>query len=134
MYQITASPLSSASALLKSAKTGRSGVLLILDELGKLLEHAVADANDIHLLQDLAERSARSEGRLVVIGILHQAFDQYAARASRDAREKSPLEREVEGGIGRGDNPDGHSGKKHNREPEGEAALRADSKGDEEFV
>jgi hypothetical protein len=84
----TASDNDLVAALLKSAETARSGVLLILDELGKLLEHAVADANDIHLLQDLAERSARSEGRLVVIGILHQAFDQYAARASRDAREE----------------------------------------------
>lgn len=76
------------SALLKSAETGRSGVLLILDELGKLLEHAVADDNDIHLLQDLGERSARSDGRLVVLGILHQAFDQYAVHASRDARKE----------------------------------------------
>ena len=74
------------SALIKSAHSGRSGLLLVLDELGKLLEHAVADAGDIHLLQDLAEWAARSGGRLVVIGILHQAFDQYAARVSRDAR------------------------------------------------
>lgn len=62
------------------------GTLIVLDELGKLLEHAALHGGDIHLLQDLAERAARSGGRLVVLGILHQAFDQYAARADRDAR------------------------------------------------
>lgn len=76
-------------ALLRAASSReRSGVLLFLDELGKLLEHAAVDGGDIHLLQDLAERSTRSEGRLVIVGILHQAFDQYAARARREARDE----------------------------------------------
>ena len=61
-------------------------VLLVLDELGKLLEHEAATGGDTHLLQDIAERASRSGGRLVVIGILHQAFDQYAERADRDSR------------------------------------------------
>lgn len=74
--------------LLTSATTSHSGALIILDELGKLLEHAAIEDGDIHLLQDLAEHSARSDGRLVVVGILHQAFDQYAARALRDARQE----------------------------------------------
>jgi hypothetical protein len=75
-------------ALLAPRGRGRKpgGTLLILDELGKLLEFAALHGGDVHLLQDLAERAARSEGRLVVLGILHQAFDQYAARADRDAR------------------------------------------------
>ncbi len=68
----------------RGRKTG--GTLVILDELGKMLEFAALHGGDVHLLQDLAERAARSEGRLVVLGILHQAFDQYAARADRDAR------------------------------------------------
>ena len=75
-------------ALLNGARHRRSGILLLLDELGKLLEHAAADSADVHLLQDLAERSTRSEGRLVVIGILHQAFEQYAAKAQKDARDE----------------------------------------------
>ena len=74
--------------LLASAVAGYSGALVVLDELGKLLEHAALDGGDIHLLQDIAERAARSDGRLVVVGILHQGFDQYAARASRDARQE----------------------------------------------
>lgn len=70
------------------ATRGRGGILLILDELGKMLEHEAASGGDIHLLQDIAERSSRSNGRLVVIGILHQSFDQYAAKAARDARQE----------------------------------------------
>jgi hypothetical protein len=67
----------------------RGGVLLILDELGKFLEHAAASGDDdVHLLQDLAEHSSRSNGRFVVVGILHQAFDQYAGRLPRGARQE----------------------------------------------
>lgn len=75
-------------ALLEAGKA-RGGVLLILDELGKFLEHAAtARHGDVHLLQDLAEHSSRSDGRLVVVGILHQAFDRYAGRLSREARQE----------------------------------------------
>lgn len=76
------------AALLAAAADRRSGVLLILDELGKMLEHEALEGDDVHLLQDIAERASRSDGRLVVIGILHQSFDQYAARAARDARQE----------------------------------------------
>lgn len=74
--------------MLSATATADSGVLVILDELGKMLEHEAASGGDVHLLQDLAERASRSAGRLVVIGILHQSFDQYAARAARDARQE----------------------------------------------
>ena len=74
--------------LIAASDKGRSGVLIIVDELGKLLEHEALEGGDVHLLQDLAERASRSGGRLVVIGILHQSFDQYAARAARDARQE----------------------------------------------
>jgi hypothetical protein len=76
------------AALLTAARSDRGGLLLILDELGKMLEHEALDGGDVHLLQDLAEHASRSDGRLVVIGILHQSFDQYAARASRDSRQE----------------------------------------------
>ena len=75
-------------ALLNKASKARSGVFLLIDELGKFLEHAVAHEGDIQLLQELAEFSSRSEGRFVVVGILHQAFDQYAGRLSREARQE----------------------------------------------
>jgi hypothetical protein len=76
------------AAFLSEARTSRSGALLILDELGKLLEHEALDGGDVHLLQDLAEHASRSEGRFVVVGILHQSFEQYAARAAREARQE----------------------------------------------
>lgn len=76
------------AALIAGGVTPSSGTLLILDELGKLLEHEALEGGDIHLLQDLAEFATRSKGRLVVIGILHQSFEQYAARAAREARQE----------------------------------------------
>ena len=64
------------------------GLVLVVDEMGKFLEHAALDGGDIHVFQDLAEISVRSGGRLIVIGILHQAFDEYAHRLSREARDE----------------------------------------------
>lgn len=64
------------------------GLVLIVDEMGKFLEHAAADGGDVHVFQDLAEISARSGGRFILIGILHQAFDEYAHRLSREARDE----------------------------------------------
>ena len=67
--------------LTKQAKSKKhDGVVLIIDELGKLLEAAAQGDGDINFFQDLAEASARSDGRLIVIGVLHQAFQQYVAR------------------------------------------------------
>lgn len=71
-----------------AGQSSSSGSLIILDELGKLLEHEALEGGDVHLLQDLAEHASRSKCRLVVIGILHQSFEQYAARAARDARQE----------------------------------------------
>ena len=60
---------------------GSSGLLLVLDELGKFLEYASMhpERDDVHLLQRLAEAAARSGYRpFIVIGLLHQGFDAYA--------------------------------------------------------
>ena len=76
------------SAIKQAGSSRSSGTLIVLDELGKLLEHEARGGGDIHLLQDLAEHATRSKGRLVIIGILHQGFDQYAAKAARDARQE----------------------------------------------
>lgn len=69
--------------------TGRSGVLLVLDELGKFLEYASLhpEQEDIYILQRLAEAAARSGNcALVVVGILHQGFHAYAERLPSSAR------------------------------------------------
>lgn len=63
------------------------GLLIILDELGRGLEAAAEGEGDIHLLQDIAELASRSRGRLIFLGILHQAFEEYAERLSRKARD-----------------------------------------------
>lgn len=63
------------------AKRGpRGGVLVIIDEMGKYLEGAIDRSFDIHFFQDLAEAANRSNGRLVTLCILHQAFGRYAER------------------------------------------------------
>jgi len=66
----------------------QGGLILLLDELGKFLEHAIGEGGDVHFLQDLAERAARSDGRLIVVGILHQSFEQYASKLNRSARDE----------------------------------------------
>ncbi|WP_306602395.1 ATP-binding protein [Azonexus sp.] len=65
-----------------------NGVLVIIDELGKLLEYAATHGGDIHFFQELAEAASRCKGRLLVVGILHQAFEQYAARLGKEARDE----------------------------------------------
>lgn len=64
------------------------GLVLLIDEMGKFLEHAASDNGDIHVFQELAEIAARSAGRLMIVGILHQAFDEYAHRLSREGRDE----------------------------------------------
>lgn len=64
-----------------------SGVLLIIDELGKYLEADCASEN-AYLLQELAEIANRTAKRVVVVGILHQAVDVYASRLPRGVREE----------------------------------------------
>ena len=58
------------------------GIVIAVDELGKFLEFAAhrPDENDIYLLQLLAEAtSTEAPPSLLLITVLHQAFDQYAA-------------------------------------------------------
>src|SRR5690606_30643414 len=44
------------------------GLALIIDEMGKFLELAAQENADVHVFQDLAEISSRSDGRLLVVG------------------------------------------------------------------
>ncbi|MCY4040173.1 MAG: ATP-binding protein [Gammaproteobacteria bacterium] len=65
-----------------------AGLVLFVDEMGKFLEAAARGLSDIHVLQQLAEIATRSHGRFVVIGVLHQSFDEYANRLSREMRDE----------------------------------------------
>ena len=70
------------------------GIFLVVDELGKLLEHSALypERGDLFILQSLAERAARSGDHgaspLLVLTILHQALERYAARLSRTERDE----------------------------------------------
>ena len=52
------------------------GLVLFLDEMGKLLEHAASATGDAYFFQLLGEAASRSGGRLVVVGSLHQSFQE----------------------------------------------------------
>ena len=83
------SPRELIDRLLQEADArSRDGVLVIIDEMGKFLEGAAADGGDIYFFQELAEAASRSRGRLVIVGILHQAFEQYASRLGREIRDE----------------------------------------------
>ena len=78
-------------ALTRISKRNRSlegGLIVFIDEMGKFLEGAAYDRTDIYFFQELAERASRSGGRLIVVGILHQAFEEYANRLSREMRDE----------------------------------------------
>ncbi|MEN6643980.1 MAG: hypothetical protein ABFE08_16205 [Armatimonadia bacterium] len=59
---------------------GYTGLLVIVDELGKLFEYAARDPRrgDVFVLQELAEYASRSGVEPVLfLGFLHQAFEEY---------------------------------------------------------
>ena len=64
------------------------GLILFIDEMGKFLEGAAQNGSDIYILQELAEAASRSNGRLIIIGVLHQAFEEYAHRLSHEMRDE----------------------------------------------
>ncbi|ATQ75847.1 ATP-binding protein [Massilia violaceinigra] len=69
------------------AKTN-DGVLIIIDEMGKFLEAAALGmGDDVYFFQELAEVAARSSGKIVIVGILHQSFSQYATRLGIGSRD-----------------------------------------------
>lgn len=66
-----------------------TGLLLILDELGKNLEYAARnpESEDVFLLQRLAEEAARSgERALVIVATLHQGVAAYSTGLDSAAR------------------------------------------------
>ncbi len=64
------------------------GLILFIDEMGKFLEAAARDSSDIYVLQQLAEAASRRNGRLLIVGVLHQAFEEYAHRLSQEVHDE----------------------------------------------
>ncbi len=68
-----------------------SGLLLVIDELGKFLEYATQypTQEDMFVLQSLAEFAERSEETpLLLLTVLHQSFEMYAQHAAKTQREE----------------------------------------------
>ena len=82
--------VSSLSSLSESAcASGYRGVLVIIDELGKLFEYAARypQRGDVYVLQELAEHAARSGNRPIVLaGLLHQSFREYGIHLDQATR------------------------------------------------
>lgn len=64
------------------------GLIVFIDEMGKCLEEAGSKSQDVYFFQQLAEAASRSDKRLIIVGILHQSFGEYATRLSRGARDE----------------------------------------------
>jgi len=73
---------------------GYGGCLLVVDEMGKLLEYAAIHPTevDLYLLQELAEFANRSGAiPVVIVGILHQSFERYAGHLDASLRDRLEL-------------------------------------------
>ena len=87
---------SEITALFESAtrtikRNGGHGLLLVIDELGKFLEYAAQHPaqGDVFVLQTLAEFATRSDQTpLILLTILHQAFEQYANKLAKSQQEE----------------------------------------------
>ena len=64
------------------------GLILFVDEMGKLLEAASEGDGDVYFYQLLAEAATRSNGRFVIVGILHQSFQEYANSPIKRVRDE----------------------------------------------
>lgn len=85
----TASELNQAeiSLFIDRLKDNNIRVLIIVDELGKFLQHSI-ETNDIYLLQELSEAAARSDGHLIILGVMHQSFESYIANSDKNLRDE----------------------------------------------
>ncbi len=76
--------LSSLTRIANEHPRASGGLMVLVDEMGKFLESAAYEGSDIYFFQQLAEVASRNNNRLIVICILHQAFEEYAQRLSRE--------------------------------------------------
>ena len=72
----------------QSKSKTHGGLILFVDEMGKFLEGAAHEGTDVYIFQQLAEAASRSGGRFILIGVLHQAFEEYAHRLSHEIRDE----------------------------------------------
>ncbi len=72
----------------EARRTGLAGVLLVIDEFGRHLDHMAATASDadFHFLQSLAELTGRTESPLSLLIIQHFGLEHYSRRFFGDRR------------------------------------------------
>ena len=77
-------------SIIENTAHKKNGIVIFIDEMGKFLESFSngQPATDIYLFQQLAELANSSGGRIVLIGILHQSFNEYARNLSRVTRDE----------------------------------------------
>ena len=67
------------------------GLLLVIDEMGRLLEFASNTGGDLNLFQEIAENFSNNKleniGHNLFLGILHQPFEEYASSLGRTVQE-----------------------------------------------
>ena len=71
-----------------SSKKNKSGLIIIFDELGKVFENAQKNNTDLYFFQELSERFNRSNNSCFFVGILHQAFQEYAKNTTQTIRDE----------------------------------------------
>jgi hypothetical protein len=76
------------NAALKYTSESYAGLLVVIDELGRHLEHAAEGSKSLHVLQEIAEIFARSDVPAGFIGLLHQAIHDYLPRTDRLQRQE----------------------------------------------
>lgn len=100
---------SEAAALARQHDPNCRGLLLVIDELGKFLEYAATypARSDMQVLQELAEFAVRSgDTPVLLVTILHQAFEDYAHRLSALQRNEWQKVQGRFSDISYGDGPD----------------------------
>lgn len=71
------------------AEASKSGLIIVIDELGKVLEYSANNPSekDLFLLQQIAELPSNNNGTFIsFIGILHQSFADYSASLNQTER------------------------------------------------
>jgi hypothetical protein len=84
--------LDALTLVARTAKAdGYSGLLILIDELGKLFEFAARcpQQADVFVLQQLAEQASRSNDfPVLLLGLLHQSFEEYGQHLDMASRKE----------------------------------------------
>ena len=65
-------------SVLSTNNGNQDGIIILLDEMGKALDYLAKNNGDLHLFQTLADIIQQSEKPILLIGFLHQSFQDYA--------------------------------------------------------